>query len=57
MACCSPRNVIFAKGGTSAIRCVLRAPADRTWVPVRDHAPTPFERVFTDLTVLEGEGS
>ena len=35
--------------GKCAIRCALREPADRTWVPVHDHPPTPFGRVFTCL--------
>ena len=35
--------------GPGAICCALREAADRTCVPTRGHAPTPFERVFTCL--------
>ena len=28
----------------AVIRCVLRRPVDRTWVPIRGHPPTPFGR-------------
>ena len=33
--------------GNGAIRCALREPADRTWVPIRGHDPTPFGRDLT----------
>ena len=42
-------DVIIANRGSAPLRCALREPADRTWAPVHDHPPTPFERVFTCL--------
>jgi hypothetical protein len=33
--------------GKAAIRCALGEPADRTWVPVCGHPPTPFGRDLT----------